>query len=366
MRVLLIQGGFGTGGAEKVMAAIAAHRLSLGDDVHVAGMFMPAAGSYFDYPPGVTLHVLAQDAPKNWRLQLRRMVAIRRLITRLQPQVILSFLTKVNCLTLLASFGTGVPVVISERNNPRLQAPRFWRHLQRGLSHVSAGVATQTEGARSDMPSSVRERTVVVPNLCLPVAFVPPPPGEICRFVAVGRLDRQKGFDLLLEAVAAMTQPAVLTIFGDGPERDALSRRIDELGLSDRVRLGGVTRDPCQWLGAGDAVVVSSRYEGFSNVVAEATCSGLPIISFDCAHGPGDMVIDGVNGILVPVCDVAGLAAAMDRLADDPDLRARLASEPDLVARRLAPQRIMILWDALIDGAAIRSQPVRVASAASS
>ena len=366
MRVLLIQGGFGTGGAEKVMAAVAAHRLALGDEVHVAGMFMPAAGSFFPYPDGVTLHVLSQAGPQDRLLQLRRLAAIRRLIRQVQPQVILSFLIKVNCLTLLAALGTGVPVVISERNNPLLQAPRFWRHMQRGLSCLAAGIATQTAGARGDLPLWSRKRTVVVPNVCLPVAFQPPPAATLCRFVAVGRLDRQKGFDLLLDAMAAMAQPAELTIFGGGPERDALSDRIHMLGLSHRVRLGGVTRDPSEWLGAGDAVVVSSRYEGFSNVVAEATCSGLPIISFDCLYGPGEMVVDGVNGLLVPVGDVAGLAAAMDRLAADPDLRARLARAPEVVARQLAPERIMVLWDALIDGAAVRPQPARLASAASS
>ena len=117
----MLQGGFGTGGAEKIMAAIAAHRHAQGDEVQVAGMFMPPAGPFFPYPRGVRLNVLAGDAPRDRLLQLRRLAAIRALIRRVMPDVILSFLTKVNCLTLLAARGTGVPVVISERNNPVLR-----------------------------------------------------------------------------------------------------------------------------------------------------------------------------------------------------------------------------------------------------
>lgn len=368
MKILMVQGGFGAGGAEKVMAMLATHRAGMGDQVHVAAMYMPAGGSYFDYPPDVALHVVAAEAPTGKLLHLRRMTALRNLIRRLNPDLIVSFLTKINCLTLLAAIGTGIPVVISERNNPKLQSVRFWRRLQHLLAPRASGIVMQTRAARDDMPDRQRRRAQVIPNPCEPVAFSPMAPGPECRFVAVGRLDRQKGFDLLIDAFAGLPDPSAarLTIFGDGPERQDLISRIRIRGLDGRVTLGGVTQSPAAWLGAGHAVVVSSRYEGFPNVVAEASCSGLPIISFDCPHGPDEMVRDGLNGLIVPPQDVAGLTDAMLRMIRDQDLRNRLGQSAHLTRQMLDPARIMSAWDDLIADASGMAQSPRLASASSS
>ncbi|MFD1794967.1 glycosyltransferase [Paracoccus aurantiacus] len=352
MKILFIQGGFGAGGAEKVMADVAAHRLAQGDEVDVAAMVMPKEGSFFDYPAGVRLHVL--DAPNRKPggrlLQPRRAFAIRRLIKKVQPDIIVSFLTKVNCLTLLAATGTGIPVVISERNNPAVQSARFWRRLQIALMPRAAGIAMQTEGAASDLPPAQQARSHIIPNPCLPVAYTPAPPSDTCRFVAVGRLDHQKGFDMLLDAFARLPRelPANLTIFGEGKARPRLEKQIRDLKLEGRARLGGLVPTAADWLSKGDAVVVSSRYEGFCNVVAEATCSGFPTISFDCPFGPSEMVRDGKNGLLVANGDIVGLGAAMTWVASDRALRERLGKSAHIVADKLDPAHIMSQWDTII------------------
>lgn len=360
----MLQGGFGAGGAEKIMAALAAHRHRRGDEVHVGAMAMPPEGPFFPYPAAIQLHVLAAGAPRGRLLHLHRLAAIRRLAGALQPDVILSFLTKVNCLTLLATRGTGIPVIISERNNPVMQSPGFWNRAQQVLAHGAAGIVAQTQGQRDALPSRLRARAMVVNNFCYPVPFRRAAPGPNCHFVAVGRLDAQKGFDLLIRAFARIPQPgARLTIFGEGPARPALEEQVRAAGLGDRVFLPGIARGPQEWLGAGHVLVLSSRYEGFPNVVAEATCSGLPVVSFDCPHGPAEMIVEDRNGLLVPPGDVEALARAMTRVAGDPALRARLGQSPHLAAARLDPARIMAQWDAVIGAA---GQPRRAAMAWSS
>lgn len=363
MRILMMQGGFGAGGAEKVMAALATHRAVLGDDVHVAAMTMPASGSFFRYPPDIQLHVLDRPATRlpAALLQARRGRAIRRLIHSLRPDMIVSFLTKVNCLTLLAALGTGVPVVVSERNNPAAQSAHFWGRLQLALLPRAAGIAMQTESATADLPEIQRARAHIIPNPCLPIAFTPPPPADHIRFVAVGRLDTQKGFDLLIDAFAGLPDhlPATLTIFGEGNQRAALQAQIATLGLADRVQLAGLAPSAVHWLGAGDALVVSSRFEGFSNVLAEATCSGLPVLAFDCPYGVSEMLRDGKNGLLIRNGDVPGLTRAMAQLAGDPQLRASLAGAGRIMADRLDPARIMAQWDALITESAGNARGTR-------
>ena len=352
MKILMIQGGFGAGGAEKMMCELATHRATLGDEVHVAAMTMPAEGSFFHYPPQISLHVLDRRKANLGAafLQPLRARAIRRLIAELRPDLIVSFLTKVNCLTLLASVGTGTPVIVSERNNPSAQSPRFWRRAQIALIPRAAGIAMQTHAAAMDLPPPQAARAHVIPNHCKPIPFTPAPAADHCRFVAVGRLDNQKGFDLLLEAFARLPAElgATLDIFGEGRDRRKLEDQIAALGLTGRARLPGQVPTAADWLGAGDVAVVSSRYEGFCNVVAEATCSGLPIISVDCPYGPSEMLRHEQNGLLVPNGDIEGLARAMERLARDPDLRAQLGNAAWIMADRLDPRRIMGQWDTLI------------------
>lgn len=364
----MIQAGFGAGGAEKVMAALAAHRATLGDEVHVAAMMMPEAGSFFAYPGSVRLHVMGPQRARGPLLQPRRAVDTGRLIRKLKPDLVVSFLTKVNCLTLIASAGTGVPVVISERNNPSAQSARVWRRLQKALMPRAAGIAMQTQDAADDLAPSQRDRARIIPNPCLPVDFSPAPPSETCRFVAVGRLTPQKGFDMLIDAFAALPRdlPATLDIFGQGGAHGALSQRIRDHGLEGRVRLAGLAPTARHWMSAGDVLVVSSRYEGFSNVLAEATCSGLPAIGFDCRYSVSEMIRHEENGLIVPDGDVMGLSQAMERISRNRELRRALGRSAHLMANRLKPAQIMSQWDELIDQAARQSPRVAPSQSAES
>ncbi|MEL7211911.1 MAG: glycosyltransferase family 4 protein [Pseudomonadota bacterium] len=364
MRCLLIQGGFGAGGTEKVVALLARHRASLGDEVHVAGLTRPSEGSFFAYPPEVALHVAQPDGERAQKgAQLVRFRQIYRLLRDLRPDVVISFLTKVNTLTVLAATGTQVPVIISERNNPAAQpSSAIWGPLNSFAMKRASAIVMQTQRICDELPSSLSRKSIVVPNPCAPIGDVRtgPPQGEGVHFVAVGRLDPQKGFDLLLRAFAACwraDQNLKLTIFGEGSQRGDLERLSVALGVNDAVRLPGVTTSPGAWIEAGDIMVLSSRYEGFPNVVAEATVSGLPVIAFDCPYGPRELISDGRNGLLIPEGDVSALADAMSRLAADATLRQSMRTAASLNRARLSEDAVMQLWDRTID-ATVQKQNV--------
>ncbi|WP_299917228.1 glycosyltransferase family 4 protein [uncultured Roseobacter sp.] len=358
MRLLLIQGGFGAGGAEKNVAAIAADRARQGDEVHVAGLTMPESGPFFSYPDTVTLHpIINPDTAPGYGAQHKRLLHIRRTIKKVRPDVIVSFLTKVNVLTLIATIGQRVPVVISERNNPRVQGGHpLWYHGQNWLGRHATAITVLTERASEDMPKALQRKAVVIPNGCSPYPVSAASNTEDgINLVAVGRLDRQKGFDLLLQAMAKVhdkVQGAHLTIWGEGPERASLEAQREELGLTDCVTMPG-NCPPGTWMSDADMLVFSSRYEGFSNVVAEATVSGLPVVSFDCPYGPREMIRDGDNGILVPLEDMDALAASVISLCHDDALRGQMRLRSKQCREWLDPTRVLQQWSEVIDRAAL-------------
>lgn len=162
-------------------------------------------------------------------------------------------------------------------------------------------------------------------------AFATPP--DVPLALALGRLHPNKGFDLLLDALAA-TSGIHLWLAGDGPLRDALRRRADELGVAGRVRFLGWREDVPGLLAAADFLVCPSRHEPLGNVVIEAWAAERPVVA-TASDGPAALIEDGVSGLLVPLSGGSGdgmpgpasaLAQAMERVARDPALRARLAA----------------------------------------
>jgi glycosyltransferase involved in cell wall biosynthesis len=166
-----------------------------------------------------------------------------------------------------------------------------------------------------------RERAHYLPNFVAPPEAAPAPRPEGTLALALGRLHRNKAFDILIDAVAAV--PALhLWLAGEGPERAALEAQARPLGA--RVRFLGWRDDAASLLAAADILVCPSRHEPLGNVVLEAWAAGVPVVAA-ASRGPAALVADGEDGLLVPVDDAAALAAALARLDGDAALRARLA-----------------------------------------
>lgn len=146
--------------------------------------------------------------------------------------------------------------------------------------------------------------------------------------VAVGRLEAVKDYATLIDAAALLDDPGIhFTILGEGSEHGALQRRIDARPSRSPVTLAGHIDNPFPVIAGAGAFALTSVRESFGNVLVEALCLGVPVISTDCPHGPAEILDAGRYGLLVPVGDAAALAAAVRRLAYDGRMRERLAAD---------------------------------------
>jgi glycosyltransferase involved in cell wall biosynthesis len=147
--------------------------------------------------------------------------------------------------------------------------------------------------------------------------------GEQPVLLSVGRLVPQKDYTVLLRAFSRIrkTRPIRLIVLGEGTERRRLERYAQRLGIRDDVDFSGFVKNPFPFMRRCTVYVLSSRFEGLPGALIQAMACGAPVISTDCPSGPSEIVDSGYNGFLVPVGDDERLAARIERLLDNPELR---------------------------------------------
>jgi glycosyltransferase involved in cell wall biosynthesis len=290
-----------------------------------------------------------------------RLRSLRRAIRDSQPDVVISFIDRMNVLTLLATRGLGLDVIVSERVDPRRHdIGSMWNALRRSLYPRARALVVQTERVCHATRSLVRGKPIyVIPNAIeMPKEPTGTPPADEpsgCRIVAMGRLVPQKGFDLLIQAfaqIAAEHPNWRLHILGNGPQQSELEQLARAGDVTERVSFGGWVAETANFLRQSDLFVLSSRYEGFPNALLEAMACGLPAVSFDCDSGPAEIIRDGIDGLLVDAENVDALAEAMERLMSDEELRRRLATRAPEVIERFSVDEFFRRWECVLDGAA--------------
>ena len=355
--VAFVLQGLGAGGSEHIVSQLCNHFAGLGWTVSLLPFEHHDTVPYYHHDPAVRILPLElkpqrRGAVAAIRAVLARQRVLRRAFALTRPDLVVSFLTRTNILSVIAARGMGIPVIVSERNNPALQkVGPVWGALRRWTYPRAAGLVTMTQGAMRYFASAIPPRTWVIPNPAkIPeMAVRRPSPGRTIG--AVGRFVPQKGFDLLLDAFAKVARAVPewrLVVWGEGPDRAALEVQRTQLGLDERVELPGITTRPGEWIAQSDLFVLSSRFEGWGLVVGEAMAAGLPVVSFDCEWGPAEMIEQGKSGVLVPNGDTDALAEALIALCRDSDRRDALGRQAAQRMRRFTPENILAQWQAAI------------------
>ncbi|MEO5989621.1 MAG: glycosyltransferase family 4 protein [Candidatus Eisenbacteria bacterium] len=360
MHVAILIGHFppGSFGGAEIQAEAWARRLADRHQITVITRRDPVTQPSREDRDGFRVVRLPVSPIPGWRT-CADVLAIERAVRMLEPRpdLLLCFQTFLSGLAgVRLQRATGIPAVVWIRGEAeyrfahsrvhRVVSPRVWRE--------AAGVLVQSEENRVELlkaldqhapviASVVRAKLAVVPNgLDLPEG--PFLPGN--RILSVGRLIRDKGMDTVLEAAAGAGIP--LTIAGDGPERMVLEARAGQLGLDARFE-GYASRARLDLLyrQAACVVLAARRGEGLPNVLLEAMAHARAVVATPCA-GTRDLLVDGVNGLLVPPDDAPALRAAMERLRREPGLSLRLGAEARRTAEGFRWDRVQPLLEDVI------------------
>jgi GalNAc-alpha-(1->4)-GalNAc-alpha-(1->3)-diNAcBac-PP-undecaprenol alpha-1,4-N-acetyl-D-galactosaminyltransferase len=361
VRLTLVVSSLGPGGAERVVATLANAWARRGCAVTLLTLDDGTRPPFYLLDPLIRHIPLARTAVSHgWTeglaRNLGRIRVLRRAIRASRPDAVLSFTDTTNVLTLCASRLSRWPVVASEHSDPERQPlPAAWKRLMLVSYRWAAAIVTPNRETLAWFPPGVRARMHVIPNPVLAGVAAPGAVGERGGrlIVSIGRLSEEKGHDRLLEAfagVAAARPGWRLLIAGDGPLRGEIEALRDRLGLRERVDLPGLVQNVDRLLAQADLYVLASRREVFPMALCEAMASGVPAVVMEYLPGVREIVRDGVDGVVVRAGDVPALAAAMARLMDDPPERRRLGARAVEVVQRYGVDRVLGLWDELLDG----------------
>ncbi len=363
--ILFVLANLGGGGAERAIVNLANRLDRALFEPHVA-LFRREGPFLADLADDINTYEIQPMEKgflaKNWE----RVRGLCRIYHAIKPALIMSVLWQTNVVTLFAATlcRFRCPIVINEQVAPKENLASEWHRylfwpLAGFLYRRAARIVTISQGISNELAERLslpRSSVAVIPN---PVdvdrvraaaeAEVAPPREGRPLLVAVGRLTPQKDFPTLLRAVAqvVLTLPVDLLLIGEGPERSNLGVLIAELQLQPYVRLIGFQSNPYMYMKQAQLFILSSRWEGFGNVLVEAMALGVPVIATDCPYGPREILEDGKYGVLVPIGDEEALAQAILALLQDPDKRGDLSRAAQRRAEDFSLTRIVPMYEHL-------------------
>lgn len=349
------------GGAERVFCTLCSELVSRGHEVTCITFDKPGSVPFYPLDMRVRridLGVGDVMTKAGFAETFKRIRCLRQCLNEVRPEVAVGFMHSMFVPLAIAGWGTSIPVIGSEHIVPEhYETRRFEYSLLLATAPLLRKLTVLSASIRDRYPYIVRRRMVVAPNPIAKLDVHAKAPGNTGRktLLTVGRLDPQKDQLTLIRAfgMVAQTFPEWdLRIIGEGELRSAAEDLISELGLSGRVALPGVTKQIEREYAGADIFVLSSLYESFGLVTAEAMSVGLPVIGFSDCPGTNELISDGGTGILVdPGRDRAtSLAKGMKRLMGDETLRGFLGSNGrKFVTDHFSVESVCSLWESWLE-----------------
>lgn len=354
-----VLGGLVSGGAERVASHLIHYWHQQGIEVTLI-VGHDESGDFYSVPADLKRIIVSNGSPSNNKLiALLKNIPIvwnlRRALKKTEAQTVISFLTRTNIYTILASIGLKKRVIISERNDTtREEHPWPWPQLRKMLYNYADVVTANSGIALSGMKEYVDgEKLTIVPNpVYLPDKKAVPSGSK--TIINVGRLVPQKAQHLLIEALALIEEKRrngwILNILGVGEEEKKLKNIAAEKRLADNVNFCGLVKDIEREYQKAGIFVLSSIYEGTPNALLEAMSFGLPCIISDTIPGAENLIEDEKTGLFFSSGSAEDLAEKILKLMDNPEYRQQLGTNARNRVKIYSPENVMPVWDKLVMG----------------
>lgn len=353
MRLALTAYLHGNGGAERQITMLANVMAERGHEVHF--LVLSEFNKKYEISSLVHVHDLTLEEKKAIHPIIGRYKALKRAYKEIKPDCTIHYNLQSAYLTAAMPKKIYCKTIYSERGDPYdkeydglLGIIRNWC-----VKHTD-GFMFQSEGARDFFNAEVAKRSVVIHNsVSVPVEKYPMPEVRDNRIVSVGRLHEQKNHALLIDAFAKIADDfpdCTLENYGDGQLREMLQQRIDQLGLTSRIKLLPARKDVFDAIRTARLFVLSSDYEGMPNALMEAMALGLPCVATDCRPGGArTLVEDGVNGFVVPRMNADALADRMRYVLSHPEVANTIAHGGRKIAETHTERKTFDKWEEFIE-----------------
>ncbi|MBQ3536166.1 MAG: glycosyltransferase [Alistipes sp.] len=344
MKITFVTSTLTSGGSERVMSILANELADRGHNVSI--ILLRAPNVFYSINDSVKLY-FAQDFSKNI---MGKALWLRKHIQKERPDVVIPFMTSVYCVTIFALLGVNVPIISSERIDPRF-SNRIIKITRWAFLRFTTHLVVQTQAIKAYYSQSIQQRTTIIPNPITEKVFEKPTDiNKKHRIISVGRLYDQKNQKMMINAfsqIANQYPDYTLVIYGEGPLRQELENYIKSLGLESKVLLPGRTENIVKELYDSEVFCLSSDYEGMSNALLEAVCVGMPVISTRVS-GADDILINGENGLVVNIGDVDGLVVAFQTLLNNKELCDKFSKYNKQISVNYKIEKIVDNWEALM------------------
>jgi glycosyltransferase involved in cell wall biosynthesis len=306
-------------------------------------------------PEGVVLkrlNLIAESNPFWSPAHVFSLIRLRRELVRLRPDVVISFIDKLNVAVILALTGTNIPVVATEHLTPWMNPLGWAWNMARGVAYKGASSVISPNHAMTQWFRSRFEGRFVSLPYPANLAGFHKPADRRKVILGVGRLSREKGFDLLIDAFSQLKNQFPewsVEIAGQGPERVGLERLVLENELSARVRFLGQVADVKSLFSRAEVFVLPSRHEAYPMALCEAMSAGCCVIASDCPSGVVEITGREGAAVIVAPENTDALAQALERVLTNPALRRDLSRRVSARASTFGSAVVMPNWDKLLD-----------------
>lgn len=319
-KILLYTESMRRGGAERVMSIIANSFFNKGYDVVlVTELTVNDSNNDYEILKGIK-HIHLNVKKGNFLIKnIQKVKKLRAIIKNEKPDVVLSFLGNQNIRMMISAHNLKCKKYLSIRNDPNKEYSSFIKKLlAKKLFKRADGIVFQTKDAMSFFGKKVQKKSIIIANPIDEKFFNINQISNPQNIIAVGRLEKQKNYKLLIDAYKNLhNSEDKLLIFGEGSLKNELNDYIVENKLEGKVILMGGSNIIEEELSKAKIFVLSSDYEGMPNCLMEAMAVGLPCLSTDCpCGGPRLLIRDESEGFLVPCNDSKKMSETIKKVLD--------------------------------------------------